>query len=452
MSVPKKNCNKGYGCGRTCITRTRNCHSNLDANGIKISENYTQFALRIAGESLQASIDDLPRSGSTNIAKAALEQTAKTDAALEKLKKIAKPEPKPEPKPETLETLAKAAIEQKAQTDAALDKMKKAVKPKPTASATYSAAKDKPDFDLATEENRLLDKMDELAKKLGTADIPISEVRKEINDLSAEQQNKVIKSLMEKEEGGLDWVTLEEDEPIYNDYTKEQRAQGIADEEGDNIFFLISERDEMSDADFEAAAQGKPVGVVDPVFSAETPKASFIQQVEEVRTLDLMDKLIADKGENFIAISDLKKELNDLSTEQQNAVIKSLMGKDGGLDWVTVEDIDKEASKYSKEELAQGFPDEDGDQIFFLISERHDDEHGMSDEEFEAKAQALSGGTQDPIDAIINSPTMSQEAKAQALFAIFQQTDPGAVVAAKTQAEKELEAVAKAVREVAGKL
>ena len=44
-----RKCKRGFGCGRTCISRTKVCRSNVDASGKKIIENFTQQLLRLSG-------------------------------------------------------------------------------------------------------------------------------------------------------------------------------------------------------------------------------------------------------------------------------------------------------------------------------------------------------------------------------------------------------------------
>ena len=46
--MAKKKCSRGWGCGNSCISRTKTCRSNLDANGKKIVENFTQQLLRLS--------------------------------------------------------------------------------------------------------------------------------------------------------------------------------------------------------------------------------------------------------------------------------------------------------------------------------------------------------------------------------------------------------------------
>ena len=48
--VKARKCNKGFNCGRSCISRTFNCFSNHDKNGKKIVENFTQYLVRLSGQ------------------------------------------------------------------------------------------------------------------------------------------------------------------------------------------------------------------------------------------------------------------------------------------------------------------------------------------------------------------------------------------------------------------
>ncbi len=46
--VKARKCNRGFNCGRSCISRTFNCYSNVDANGKELVENFTQYILRLS--------------------------------------------------------------------------------------------------------------------------------------------------------------------------------------------------------------------------------------------------------------------------------------------------------------------------------------------------------------------------------------------------------------------
>ena len=47
MVKKRKECNKGYGCGSSCISRKRVCKSNIGQDGKKLVENFTQYLQRI---------------------------------------------------------------------------------------------------------------------------------------------------------------------------------------------------------------------------------------------------------------------------------------------------------------------------------------------------------------------------------------------------------------------
>lgn len=49
MATKKKECKKGWGCGKTCIAKTRRCSSDLDENGKKVRETYDEYVARISG-------------------------------------------------------------------------------------------------------------------------------------------------------------------------------------------------------------------------------------------------------------------------------------------------------------------------------------------------------------------------------------------------------------------
>lgn len=54
-SKKKKQCKKGFDCGRTCINKKRTCRSNLGPTGKKLVENYAQFVERISKQKAAAS-------------------------------------------------------------------------------------------------------------------------------------------------------------------------------------------------------------------------------------------------------------------------------------------------------------------------------------------------------------------------------------------------------------
>ena len=50
MVTNRKKCNKGYGCGNSCISRKRTCKSNVGQDGKKLVENFTQYLQRLEAE------------------------------------------------------------------------------------------------------------------------------------------------------------------------------------------------------------------------------------------------------------------------------------------------------------------------------------------------------------------------------------------------------------------
>ena len=45
--MAKKQCSRGWGCGDSCISRTKTCKSNLDDQGKQLVEGFTEMMLRI---------------------------------------------------------------------------------------------------------------------------------------------------------------------------------------------------------------------------------------------------------------------------------------------------------------------------------------------------------------------------------------------------------------------
>ena len=94
--MAKKKCNKGWGCGGSCISRKKSCKSNLDQEGKKIVENFTSFLKRVSegGGGTNPAIEDVQPGEIESGVK-------KTPKKKRTVKKVAKPEPVPEPKLET---------------------------------------------------------------------------------------------------------------------------------------------------------------------------------------------------------------------------------------------------------------------------------------------------------------------------------------------------------------
>ena len=48
--MAKKQCNKGWGCGGSCISRKKTCRSNLGQEGKLLVENFSQYISRLGEE------------------------------------------------------------------------------------------------------------------------------------------------------------------------------------------------------------------------------------------------------------------------------------------------------------------------------------------------------------------------------------------------------------------
>jgi len=49
MSIRTPKCNKGFPCGKTCISRKRLCWANLSSNNSRLAETFSQFVNRLVG-------------------------------------------------------------------------------------------------------------------------------------------------------------------------------------------------------------------------------------------------------------------------------------------------------------------------------------------------------------------------------------------------------------------
>lgn len=266
MAVTKKQCKKGYGCGRTCISRTRNCHSNLDADGIKISENYTQFALRIAGESLQGAIDDLPTSSLVKLEATAVKPEPKPQPV------VAKPEPKPEPlpvKPEPKPTVTKTDGNFGLEIEVSINRL-----------INNAHTVDLRRIDRGEADAAITELADRAMKKYGDIFKGLSDIRQKIIDLSLEEEG------LEASVGM--WRTRQEAEvaktKIFNEKTKlekeSNRLQGVLlkrleegrnfisrQEAEDNVskFVSLSERGLRRAAQIDRLLNGFPSKVINEV-------------------------------------------------------------------------------------------------------------------------------------------------------------------------------------------
>ena len=79
-----RRCNRGYNCGRSCISRSFNCFSNHDKNGKKIVENFTQQLVRLSGQvPFERGQEEKPPTSTVEIPEPTIEELIKTIGDIE---------------------------------------------------------------------------------------------------------------------------------------------------------------------------------------------------------------------------------------------------------------------------------------------------------------------------------------------------------------------------------
>ena len=90
-SKKKKQCKKGFACGRTCINKSRTCRSNLGKNGEKLVENYAMFVARVVADRMTKGLEDLAKQKglqTTESGRASMDQIEKDIQTLKKGKEV----------------------------------------------------------------------------------------------------------------------------------------------------------------------------------------------------------------------------------------------------------------------------------------------------------------------------------------------------------------------------